>query len=544
MYKMIVVDDEKIIRDTLINTFNWDEFGIVEIFEASDGEDALAIIKQKKPDIVLTDIKMPVIDGLQLSSLIKEQFENTVIIVLSGFDEFALVKRALNIGVFDYLLKPIREDELKAVMKKTVELVEKNISKKINDSVLRGKIIEGNMVIREKVLNSLIMNNYKETEPTCSKLNELKINLKFERFFTSIFYLKEESKELCAAKGFDIGLLVFSVNNIADECCRRLINKYELFTTTENNVVLMADNLEFNSYEVFQLMSQIRECIRNFLNVDIMIGISKNHSGISRVKTSYDEASEDIEKKLYFGYDDVIISDKQESKAFEPVFKEYKKPLINNIYSCDNEKVNSIIDDVFNQAMEMKLPIKQVRILNVNLISCILDIANEIGYEIYDIMGDSKNIYEKVDEFKSIEKFKTFIKNIVFQMTEAIRRKNSVKKKKTIDKVLKYIDEHFNEEITLYTISETFYFDYTNLSKMFKEDVGKLFSKYLIETRINKSKELLKASGMKIYEISEAVGYSDVRYFTKLFKEFEGITPMEYRKIFGLTEAYREEDAV
>jgi len=531
---MVIVDDERIIRDTLKNTFKWDEFGITEVYEAPDGEDALKIIKNKKPDIILTDIKMPVIDGLKLSSTVKEQFKNAVIIVLSGFDEFNLVREALNIGVFDYLLKPVREEELKKVIGKAVELVRENMEKEIEQRTISQRIVEGNLAIKDRFLNTLILNNYREDDLTYCKLKDLGVKIEFRNYFVSIFRLDSDCRENCIKKGFDMQLLMFSVNNIIDECCSRITGNYELFITAENDSVLVMEGLEHNSDVFLKLMSEIREGIKIFLEADVVIGVSVNYYHASSIKASYDQARELVEKKLYFGCDVMTISPEREEDLLSLFFKEREKTFVNSIYSCDNEKANSIIEEIFDQVLKIQLPLKQVKMLNVSIVKCILGVLDEIGYEADGLAGNSKNIYEKVDALKSIESFIAFAKDVIYKAVEAVKRRNAVRKKKLIDGILKYIDEHFYEELTLSSLSEKFYINYTNLSKMFKEDVGKLFSKYLVDLRISRAKEMLKGSGMKIYEISEAVGYTDVRYFTKLFKDLEGVTPQEYRRNIGI----------
>lgn len=536
MYKIVLVDDEKIIRDSLMDNFNRDKSGVFEAYEASDGEDALEIIKQVRPDIVITDIRMPVIDGLQLSTMIKEQFKDVVIIVLSGFNEFSLVKNALSIGVFDYLLKPIKEDELDAVIKRAVEVVERIRHQRIQDRNIRQKITEGNLAIKENFLNNLIKNNYPVTDPIYLRLHTLNLNISFRNFFTVVFSVNEQSLK-CFID--DVVLLNFSINNIIDECCKESIRNYELFTTTENNFVLISDDLKYNSQVMIQLINKIRNCIKKFLNVDLTIGISKNYDGVYCLKSSYDESIEKVNIKLYLGKDDISIGNDIEIKIPNIIFGQKEKLFINNVYMCEHEKAYEIIEEVYSQVDKMQLSLKQLKFFNIHVINCIVDIARNIDYDINSI-EEGKSIYEKIDELKSIDAFKCFIKNITNTLIEVINKRKCCKKKKTIDSILKFIDEHYSEDLTLHTISEKFFIDYTNLSKMFKEDVGKLFSKYLIDLRIRRAKELLISSAKKIYEISEEVGYTDVRYFTKLFKEFEGITPMEFRKNKGIADFDKE----
>lgn len=534
MYKIVIADDEEIIRNTLTGCFKRDIYVGFEVFEASDGEDALETVKQVKPNIIITDIKMPVIDGLELSSIIKQMFPDIVIIVLSGFNEFSLVRNALNIGVFDYLLKPIKEEELDAVVKKAVELVERQNYKKIQENIIKQKICAGDLAIKENFLNSLIINSYGKNDGVYSKVNNLKFNIDFSNFFVIVFSMKEESVEKCINKGFDVELLKFSVSNIIEECCKEYLESYELFTTIDNKFVLVIDKLAYNSNESVQILDVIKTCVDHFLKVGIVAGVSKNYDGVSSLKKAYDEACEKVELKLFLGKDEVDCENDDAEKISSSIVEQNKKLFVNSIYLCDMDKTFEAVNDMLLHVESMQLSLKHLKYFKMHIINCIVDIARNLDCDIDLLAGGDKSIYERADEYKSIEAFNDFLKDIIHPLIEIIKKRNSNKKKKTIESILKYIDENYSTDLTLVSISEKFYIDYTNLSKMFKEDVGKLFSKYLIDIRIKKAKELLTLSHKKIYEIGEEVGYTDIKHFTKVFKELEGMTPMEYRKSKGI----------
>ena len=532
MYKIVIADDEKIIRDTLLCNFKQEKYAMFEAFEASDGEDALRIARNIRPDIVITDVKMPVIDGLQLSSIIKEEAGDTVVIVLSGFNEFTLVRRALGIGVFDYLLKPIKEDELDSVVRKAVELVESRKYKKLQENILKQKINEGNLAIKEKLLNNLAMSGYDEA--AYLKLKTLNLKIDFRNYFTAVFGLKEEGRNEAVLRGFNLELLRFSINNIIDECSKVCAGRYELFATSGNMSVLVIEDMKCDSDQSARLIQMIKGHVNNFLNAEVFVGMSRNHEGVRELGKAYQEAYEKVEMKMFLGKDEVCTGEGAIYQLPDSIFGQKEKLFANSIYLCDSGKVKEIVNELFGLAGKMHLSLRQLKYLNMHIINCILEIARDIGYDADSAADGGKSLYERVDEVKSIELVKAFILETTGSLIEAIRAKNSDKRKKTLESILNYIEQHYNEELTLYKISEKFFIEYSYLSKMFKEQAGKLFSKYLIDLRIRKARELLTVSGKKIYEISEEVGYTDIRYFTKLFKELEGITPMEYRRSKGI----------
>jgi two-component system response regulator YesN len=532
MYKLLIVDDEKIIRNTLADTLPWGNYGISEVLQAQNGEIALDLVEKYRPQIILTDIKMPGIDGLELSSIVKERFSNIVIIVLSGYDEFSLVKKAMNIGVLDYVLKPVCEDEMERVMKKAVDCVDRNMEEDIREKLINQEISRGNNALKTKLFTELVTNSYVDSESAFLQLSKLDTKLTYHDYFMVVFYLTDANKEFFTKSGFDLELLTFGLINIIEEVCSRLTPNFGTFTCLDYNIALVIEGYKSDSDEIKDFIKKIHGHIRDFINTDIITGVSANYHSGREIKVSFEEAYEQSVRKDYYGSDaEVKIED---SGIMQNALLAKKQNILReNIYACNAKQADAVIDEIYDTACRFGIPVVQIKIINAFLLNDLLDLSEKLNSDLRNVLGSQNNLFKKLEELKNLKSSKNFMKETAGKLISLISARNAAKKKKVINGILTYIENNYNQEITLYALADKFDVEYTNLSKMFKEDVGELFSKYLIDLRINKAKKFLLHSEMKVYEIGNLVGYNDVKYFTRLFKESEGVTPMVFKKGSG-----------
>jgi two-component system response regulator YesN len=322
-------------------------------------------------------------------------------------------------------------------------------------------------------------------------------------------------------------LLNVELSNILDELCNGVVHDYAISTYCGFNIVLAVDGLKKESDIVKQLFYNVKKFIKENFDIDIVIGISENYHGLGKISDAYHEAYEQVIKQKYCGYTD---TKNIEQTLINKMFMENKKKLIKSIYACDNACAHGIIDLIFDMEFMTGIPVKQIKSMNALLLNGLISVVSDIDYDINEDMGYSKSVYKRLSELRNLENSKQFLNDIIDELIASLKERNIEMKSDLIKSILAYVDENYNKDIKLYAIAEKFNIDSRTLSGLFNEDVGKQFSKYMIEFKINKAKQLLCNTQLKVYEIGEHIGYSDIKYFSKIFKELEGVTPTEYKK--------------
>lgn len=384
--------------------------------------------------------------------------------------------------------------------------------------------------IKYKLFSSLLTDSFVLPESINSMLNQLGIMFKFLNYFIVVFYLTEDCKDDCKKMGYNVENLDNQLKDIIENQCRRVTSDFMTFTNIDHSVVILAvENLSSTSNLMINFYESTLNVIRSRYNINIIVGKSQNYSGIEKFRDAFWEAFQQALKKEYYGFRETYIDF---GIIPNEMFMEKKKSLIKSIKDCDLEKANLIIDWICNMERRMELPLKQIKTMNAIILNGIVTILSEISDD--NVFGSRDDIFNEMnriaDKIKNFENSKQVLRETTNDVIKIIRKFNLEKNRRRISLILDFIDRNYSRDITLSEMAEKFNTDCVIVSKTFKENFGENFSRYLIKYRIKKAKELLLSTNLKVYEISRCVGYCDVKYFTQLFKKFEGATPNEYRK--------------
>lgn len=399
MYRVVIADDESIIRKGLRESVEWDSLGLEISGEAGDGVEALGIIKANKPHILITDISMPEMDGIKLIKEVKNIDLNIKIIILSGFSDYAFLKEAIKLGVESYLLKPIDNDELISNLIDSVNNIEKEIFE-------TTQLHQGTGLLRANTLNRLVTNGISLSEFE-EKASFLDISLEAEKYLCAV----------CVAENIGSGafsnyeqLAMLAVHNICNELAE---NGGAVFIDAKGRVVFLFSNI---------------------------------------------------------GEDDLRTT------------------------------ADAVLANASGQVLEH---------LGISLTA-------SVGMTVSSV-GDIWRSYDSAAERFNCEK------------APADADKLEWKGSAVIDRTVAYIAEHYNVGITLKQVAEVCHINTSYLGQLFKKEMGESFTEYINKYRIQKAKELLSSSSLKVYEIAETVGFTDYHYFLKIFKKIVGVNPTEVR---------------
>jgi two-component system response regulator YesN len=536
MLRLMIVDDESLFREAMKITLPWEKLGFEVCCEAENGYDALEKIAEHKPDVALVDINMPVMDGLELAAEIKEKELDVKVIIITGYGEFSYARQAIEVGVGNYLLKPVEEDELVEALNSIKTKIEKERTARLETEALIQQVNDYKPILKEMLLNDLIQGNrFLSTEEFSSLINHIKINQDCQSYQVGVIELDEKS-ELCW-NSETRQMYCFALSNIADEllknCC-----PYELCRDTQGrlNILLfsepMEDNIQLDAMSIFET---IRLTVPKLLGITVSIGIGKPYEHIQQLSLSYKEALYAVKNKLVIGENSVIsyedISDYKLDVNFYPI--ERKMQLHVSLRISDLQEAERIIRAVFKDIRTNNPPGEMARFVSIEIVSSLLEFVSESGGDVKSIFGEGFNILEEVQNKKNLDELESWILGLLSRSFSYIGTGRSKRPSKIVEDARKYINENYARyDLKIDEIARNVFVKYGHLCFLFKRETGKTINEYISELRILKAKELIDSGCHSISMVAAKVGYADANYFSKCFKKFVGITPGKYIESF------------
>ena len=544
MLKIFLAEDEVIVRETIKRMIPWEELGFELVGEAADGEMALPLLIRQKPDLLITDIKMPFMDGLTLAKLAKKELPELKIVILSGYDDFNYAKQAINIGVEDYLLKPITKNalierlseirsryehektqkEYYEKFQREMQAYEKNSSRDFFEALVRGSMD--------------MMEVYKKAE-------KLGVDIVAEAYNILIFTMNSEEDFSGQKEGYS-------------EWEAESLEMLEEFFSGHPSAMLFRSNIF--SYGVLlkgqkeSIKEITKECVGKIQGIlkrkeskrEWFLAVGQPVERLSQIKKSYHTASRAfsqrylyVENILY--YDEMEMMEHRSGQAdtndnayLKNVDVNALNPAILQKFLSNGiqEETENFVKDYFyaigQEPME-SLVFRNYVILNVRF--SVITFLKGLGCDTEGM--EPENTEEILAESgKNIESAIAYAEKMVSQAI-TIRDQNSGNKNRSILKTaVDFIESHYmEEEISLNTVANVANVSANHFSALFSQNMGQTFIEYLTSLRMNKAKELLRCTGMRSSEIAGEIGYKDAHYFSYLFKKTQGMTPSDYRKV-------------
>ena len=544
MLKIFLAEDEVIVRETIKRMIPWEELGFELVGEAADGEMALPLLIRQKPDLLITDIKMPFMDGLTLAKLAKKELPELKIVILSGYDDFNYAKQAINIGVEDYLLKPITKNalierlseirsryehektqkEYYEKFQREMQAYEKNSSRDFFEALVRGSMD--------------MMEVYKKAE-------KLGVDIVAEAYNILIFTMNSEEDFSGQKEGYS-------------EWEAESLEMLEEFFSGHPSAMLFRSNIF--SYGVLlkgqkeSIKEITKECVGKIQGIlkrkeskrEWFLAVGQPVERLSQIKKSYHTASRAFSQRYLYGenilyYDEMEMMEHRSGQADTNDNAYLKKVDVNALNPAIlqkflsngiQEEIENFVKDYFyaigQEPME-SLVFRNYVILNVRF--SVITFLKGLGCDTEGM--ESENTEEiLVESGKNIENAIAYAEKMISRAI-TIRDQNSGNKNRSILKTaVDFIESHYmEEEISLNTVANVANVSANHFSALFSQNMGQTFIEYLTSLRMNKAKELLRCTGMRSSEIAGEIGYKDAHYFSYLFKKTQGMTPSDYRKV-------------
>ncbi|MEZ0536448.1 response regulator [Caldicellulosiruptoraceae bacterium PP1] len=510
--KVLIVDDEKLIREGLKKIIEKIDDKFVIVGEAKNGLDALEKINQSQPDIAIIDIKMPIMDGLELLKRINQENLKVKMIILSGHDEFAYAKIAIENGAKAYILKPFEKSELTETLNRLYsEIVEERSIE------LQLKKTE---VIKEKLLETEIKNIILEQiqgDNILEKLSFYKENIKeFEQSIYTIL-IKENPNNFNEEYSF------LNMKKQIDSKLKEKNIKYISFYISNDSLVYLLNNLE--PLEYFSKLKQS----------NLKVAVCDYKYNIYEIYQSFKNVSYAMKYTYLDKTNEIAIFSKINNKDLKYVIpKDY---ILKIRYLVGTEKFNeccSIIDKLFS---ENCIKYYAIEYFEETIKLIYQEVIEHLVTNIQKNISDFEELkrLDSLYNFNDIYDYRNKLLDILKSINNAyIKLKGIYKSQNELEKALDFINKNYYKDINMTIVANYVSLNYYYFSTLFKEHTKLSFIDYLNNVRINKAKELLNDSSLKIYEISERVGFKNPKHFARIFKNITGMTPAEYKEMLGL----------
>lgn len=543
MLKIFLAEDEVVVRETIKRMIPWEELGFELVGEAADGEMALPLLLRQQPDLLITDIKMPFMDGLTLARLAKKEIPGLKVVILSGYDDFNYAKQAIGIGVEDYLLKPITKNalierlseirsryehektqkEYYEKFQREMQAYEKNSSRDFFEALVGGSMD--------------MMEVYKRAE-------KLGLDIVAEAYNVLIFTMncdEDFSGQRDEYSSWEAESLELLENFFAGHSSAMLFQS-NIFSYG----VLLKGQRETIEENTRACVDEIRKILsRQDGRREWFLAVGQSVERLSQIQKSYHTASRAFSQRYLYDenilyYDEMETmehpggqAETEDNAYLQKVDVNALNPAILQKFLSNGlqEETENFVKDYFyaigQEPME-SLVFRNYVILNVRF--SVISFIKGLGCDTNEMeSADTEEVL--AESGKNMESAIAYAKKMISQAIE-IRDQNSGNKNRSILKtVVDFIDSHYmDEEISLNTVANVANVSSNHFSALFSQNMGQTFIEYLTTLRMNKAKELLRCTGMRSSEIAGEIGYKDAHYFSYLFKKTQGMTPSDYRK--------------
>jgi two-component system response regulator YesN len=524
MHNVLIVDDQQLEITGLRTFIPWDKLNLQLVAEANDGFTALDYIQELPLDIVISDIKMPIMTGLELARRTKLIKPSIIFIFISGYEDFEYAKKAIQFSVEGYILKPIDYSELIEALGNAV----KRIERERDFAQLKDQWGASEHILKNNAVKQLL-----EGDSDLAYLHEVK-----RRFVP-------EDKVSWRAAVLELDDVDRRLNSLEADKHQQLIKDTMTYLTTylrEGNYLYAAlENKrlgvlipETSSEETLQWLEHLIEDTRQDSAFTITIGLGNPVLELNTIKTSYEEANQALAQKMFNGKGRVLSfsSSHLTIASSQQVLGAADELLTQLFYAIQYYQLVDIYD-LLEQLGTLILKLESrnsVYHFTIYIFGKVNDFLSEKNENMYDLLQWDFHHLDVIYQFETVQDLRDWLRKQIFQISELLHNKLAKRNKKLIEKVEQYILEHLEEGITLKDLAKHFLYSPNHLGQMFKEETSMHFSDYILNLRLDRVKQLLDDPTMKIYEAADRLGFKNMTHFYRLFKKRFGISPGDYRK--------------
>ena len=524
MYSVLMVDDEEDVIRAMQKKIDWESIGFRIMGYAHNGIEALDMAEQEAPDVVLTDIKMPYMDGLELAHNLKIMYPTVRILIFSGFDEFEYAKEAIRLEVEEYILKPVDADELRRIFMKIKESLDRDMDEKRNVQKLRDYYMESLPLLQENFYSTLVEGNVSE-EDIPRFLSDYQIEMNSPMYAAVVIHTSTTQ----LPEGISSVLLTESVRRLAKE---HLAQKWDamLFPHEGNIVVLAPCRSQEDVTRITDEAEAFCRLARHVSQALVTIGIGKACRELSEIPESYRGAREAVSYRSLYGAGKAInINEIAPGEERTPDNSQKKLHALFMAVKMSTPEAVRQEADAYVQEMVSGVSLSMHRFMVMELVSSLyrFAVSNRINTE--PIFGEDERLFRNVTNMDS-KQLTDWLCNVSLQMQDQMQSNRADGAQTFVSKAVEYVrDNYSDQELTIDKICGILGISAAYFSTTFKKETGKTFIAYLTDYRMEQAVQRLIERDEKTYVIASQVGYADPAYFSYVFKKKFGVSPSKYR---------------
>lgn len=531
MFKVLIVDDELLMRVGLTSLIDWEHYNFCIVGEASNGREALELVHQHRPDLIITDIKMPIMDGLDLMRETSKVLKACKYVVLSNFDEFRFVKEALRLGAMDYIIKSdIKSDTLTDLLERVKQkLMEEGAEARhrFHSSI---DFTQSLSFLKESLFKDLI-SGLQGGEELAAKATQLQVRIKPEEIVVLKFAIDHFVDVKQKYVEADEKLLRFSVVNILNEILPAKW-EHELVVESSAEYLWFANPRQKPGESLRAAIESIcrraASSLKDFMNIQVSIGVSTPVEGYSFLRVAYQEADLAVQSRFFAGlgrvlfYEDIMHEPSRDGKL--TLDREDDRQFLSVLETKDEARLHDFLNQLDERLRSVCASESVIRRVYIYLMEMVR--AYFAHLPLFRNV-DNRSSYESVMTLDTWEEIRLFVVDCIHN---CFRHDSSSSDPRTYSELaVELILNYYHEDISLQSAAAKINVNPSYLSRIFKQETGENFINYLTRVRIDKAKSLLANKALRVYEVAEQVGYHNYTYFSKIFKKVTGMSPEDYR---------------
>lgn len=518
-YKVFFVEDEIVTREGIRDNVDWQADGFELCGEAPDGEMALPLLQATQPDVLITDIKMPFMDGLELSRIVRDRMPATKIVILSGHDEFEYAQEAIKLGVSEYLLKPVTVQDIHHVLQRVAITMDRELREQENLKKLKNQVQENRAALTERLLLKLLVGAISLAE-AIEQSQVLGLSLVARCYSVVVIRLA-----LAAPEPFDLREFQ-TVQEIVSRIVGSNPDVFALRKDVEEIVLIFkGDTPAFLQEDRDYLLEQIRRRVSD-RKCQLHFGVGSLHDRITDIGQSFIQALANVQQAT-------AVTIEASAAAIETTeLLRVDKSAVQDYLKCG---VKQDFDDFFDAFL---LPLGETAFRSsivknyifMDLVFTTAHFVQELGGDVDEILPGLDHVEALLANIQTIEQFRAHAHDILSRALTFRDAQVTSPHAGVIQQAKAYIDQHYMDaDISLQSVANRVGHSSCHFSTVFGEEMGKTFKTYLTEVRIKSAKELIRTTNLRSADISDQVGYNDPHYFSLVFHKSTGLSPKQFR---------------
>jgi two-component system response regulator YesN len=514
MLRVLIIDDEPLIRKGLKTIIRWNDYGFDICGEASYGRDGLEKIKELKPDLIIVDVKMPGMSGLDMLQELKSSDADCKAIILSGYSDFTYAQKAMEYDTEYYLLKPV---DRKSLIEKVKTLYDSIMKEKKEKEYLSKSVL----IMREKILENLV--NGVVDESFHEKINDT-YGFGFPWDYYQVILMEAEATQ-------DVEEQLMQSAKL--EALRYINDKgLGIMFYIGRDLAILSKNRMFQVNNAF--FEEINNIFKRICNFDITFAAGTCVKSLDSISASYRHANNLLRKKFIYGPARVISGNmetvKNDEGGRDNIKQQDLQSIINDIclaieLNC-TQSINDLMEELRASYENSNYSEEIIKVGYTYIYAGVINKLLDHTEEMKDLLEFKESVFFEIFHQKSLKRLHGFIKYKLISISDELSK---IKPDTALDRILEYISRNFREDLKLETLARIFNYNSAYLGKIFKIKTGMYFNTYLDTVRMEKARQLLK-NGMKVYQVAKNVGYDDIRYFYKKFHKYIGVPPSAYKE--------------